>query len=408
MNRTVSVIIPAYNQAHYLGLAIQSALDQQVHDVEIVVVDDGSTDNTRQVAQAFTDTRVRYVYQENQGLSAARNTGIRLATGQFITFLDSDDLFLPEKLTLLMAEMAQRPFLGFVAGEAILIDEANNHLPHRMDAGLPQDSRELLLGNPLHVGSVLVRREWLAQAGDFDESLRACEDWDMWLRLARCGCQMAFVAQPVSLYRVHQAQMTRQAERMRTAMLAVLDKFFADDNAEIVRWQPLKDKAYAAAYVRAAARAYHAGGFADASADLATAVTLDPTLLQNEAQPLVNQLNGWANAPMADDPLAYLEGVYHHLPTSLQVLVQRRNRELGEVALRQAFTAYRAGDYQQVRSLVWQAIRYQPQIVLNRGALSIWIRSEFKRDVAGETAVAATKATTKVVNSSTTLKQRTP
>ncbi len=114
----VSIIIPAYNQARYLGAAVQSALDQTYANVDVLVADDGSTDDTAQVAQQFTDPRVRYIYQENRGLSGARNTGIRHATGDFLTYLDSDDLFLPQKLEILLPALQAQPHLGLVAGQA--------------------------------------------------------------------------------------------------------------------------------------------------------------------------------------------------------------------------------------------------------------------------------------------------
>ena len=119
----VSIIVPAYNQSHYLEAAVQSALAQTYADVEVIVVDDGSTDDTRAVAQRLTDSRVRYVYQENRGLPAARNTGIRHARGSLLSFLDSDDLFLPDKVRLLLAAMEADPSLGLVAGQAVVIDE---------------------------------------------------------------------------------------------------------------------------------------------------------------------------------------------------------------------------------------------------------------------------------------------
>ena len=98
---STSVIIPAYNQGRYLSAAIRSVLEQTLQDFEIIVVDDGSSDDTPAVAQAFDEPRVRYIYQENRGLSAARNTGIRQAQGRYLSYLDSDDWFLPRKLELI-------------------------------------------------------------------------------------------------------------------------------------------------------------------------------------------------------------------------------------------------------------------------------------------------------------------
>jgi glycosyltransferase involved in cell wall biosynthesis len=119
----VSVIIPAYNQGHYLGEAIQSVLSQTYQDFEVLVIDDGSTDNTAEIARSFSDPRIQYIYQDNRGLSGARNTGIRHARGEYLTYLDSDDQFLPEKLELLTPNLKPTLELGLVAGQAIPIDE---------------------------------------------------------------------------------------------------------------------------------------------------------------------------------------------------------------------------------------------------------------------------------------------
>ncbi len=256
----IAVIIPAYNQSQYLSQAIQSVLDQTFSDWEAVIVDDGSTDATRSVALSYPDSRLRYVYQENRGLSAARNTGIRNSSAPNLSFLDSDDMFLPEKLTVLLAALEQSPELGLVAGQAVPVDENGKRVGKVMDTPLPDQAERLLLGNPLHVGSVLLRRSWQEQAGFFDESLRSYEDWDMWLRLGHLGCRMGYVNQPVSLYRFHTAQMTRIGAQMTTATFAVLDKLYSNPDLPPA-WQDLHDMAYSQAYLRAAAQAYHAHNY---------------------------------------------------------------------------------------------------------------------------------------------------
>ena len=220
---TVSVIVPAYNQGHYLEECIQSVLKQTYEDFEIIIVDDGSTDNTQEVSTSFSDSRVHYIHQENRGLSGARNTGIKKAKGSYITYLDSDDLFLPKKLEVLIDNFETEPDFGIIAGQAIVINEHGEKLGEVFDTPPPKDHLQFLMGNPLHVGSVLIRYEWQIKAGYFDENLRSYEDWDMWLRLVRAGCNFGWVAQPVSLYRFHPAQMTRDGEQMTTATFEVLD-----------------------------------------------------------------------------------------------------------------------------------------------------------------------------------------
>lgn len=371
----VSVIIPAYNQGHYLAAAIQSALDQTQANVEVLVIDDGSTDDTAQVAQQFTDPRVRYIHQANRGLSGARNTGIRHASGDFLTYLDSDDLFLPRKLELLLGELRARPQLGFVAGQAIPVDETGQPIGKLFDQALPANPTHLLLGNPLHVGSVLLRREWQARVGFFDETLRSYEDWDMWLRLALAGCQMGYVAQPVSLYRFHREQMTRDGRQMTTATFAVLDNFFARPDLPPT-WQDMKARAYSRAHLRAAAQAYRViAAIPEAKTHLQKAVELEPTLMLDYAEPLARVFAGWLELPKHEDGLAYLERIYTHLPPELAMLAQRRAQKVGETAVQHAFTAYTAADLTRARRAIYRAIRYQPRYLFNRGVLAMLART---------------------------------
>ena len=374
MMPTVSAIIPAYNQGHYLGKAIQSVLNQTFADFEIIVVDDGSTDNTRTVVHNFTDPRVRYVHQQNAGLSAARNTGIRHATGAFLTYLDSDDLFLPEKLAILLAKFDAEPELGFCAGQAILIDENDRRIGEIFDKRLPEDSAQLLLGNPLHVGSVMVRREWQERVGFFDETLRSYEDWDMWLRLAIAGCPMGWVEKPVSLYRFHSNQMTSNGQQMTTATFAVLEKLFNQTDLP-PRWHALRDKAYSHAHLRGAAQAYQAEDFAAAAEHLNTAVQLNPDLLADDATTLAKFIAGWANYAKTRNPLAFLEKVYAHLPENLTILRRRRNRDLAAEAIQIAFEAHAKNDAATAKMAASRAFQYQPKWLLNRGAVSVWVKS---------------------------------
>ena len=370
---TVSVIIPAYNQGHYLGEAIQSVLDQTYPDFEIVVIDDESTDNSREVVQGFSDPRVHYIFQENRGLSAARNTGILSATGSLVTFLDSDDRFLPNKLELLGKLLAERPEVGMVAGQAILIDQHGRTLERKTHARLSSDLSMLLLGNPLHVGSILLRRTWLDKVGFFDESLRACEDWDLWLRLALAGCQMVSIDQPVSFYRVHVGQMTREPDRMRNAARAVLDKIYCRPDLPH-EWLEMRDQVYSRYYLVSAAHFYRVGDYAQAMIEMKEAVYLYPEWLANDAEELAKKITVWANDVRVADPLKFLEDVYDHLPEELAVL-RRRRGEIGRMAMQVAFQAYSQGNLATARRAVLRAFRYQPAWMRNRGALSIFIRS---------------------------------
>jgi glycosyltransferase involved in cell wall biosynthesis len=373
----ISVIIPAYNQADYLGESIQSVLHQDYKDFEIVVVDDGSTDNTAQVVREFSDPRVGYVYQENRGLAGARNTGIRNSCGQYLSFLDSDDLFLPENLSLLVTELENNPDVGFVSGQVIPVDENGKPVGKIFENHLPSDPSFLLLGNPVQVGCMMLRRSHQEKVGYFDESLRSYEDWDMWLRLARAGCKMRWLPRPVSEYRFHTGQMTRIGNQMTEATFKVLDKVFADPSLP-ESWQSLKNKAYSNACLRAAAQAYLIRDFERACGYLNRAVELNPDLLCGDARVLADHFISWTDLPKVQQPFQFLEGIFNHLPERIEVLRQNRREHLGRAAIQMAFQAYLNGDYKATRSAVLHAIRYQPYWLMNRGALSIFLRSSFK------------------------------
>ena len=370
----VSVIIPAYNQAHFLQDAVDSVLNGIYADFEIVIVDDGSTDHTRQIAENISDPRVKYVYQENRGLAGARNTGIRNTTGKYIAYLDSDDLFAPEKLEVLAKKLDNEPELGLVAGQNILIGDEGSALGEIFDTPLPQDGARLLLGNPITVGSVLLRREWQEKAGFFDESLRSYEDWDMWLRLAKLGCKMGWVPKPVYYYRFHSAQMTRDDRQMTTATFAVLDKVYQESDLP-PSWLTLRDEAYSHANIRSAAQAYSVRKYDQAKEYLREAVRLNPALSANNAELLAKNIMGWANYSKTSEPLPFLEDIYANLPENLEDLAARKAQDISNIAMQIAFTAYSQGDFSKTRTTLWYAFRQQPRWLLNRGALSLFVRS---------------------------------
>jgi glycosyltransferase involved in cell wall biosynthesis len=370
----VSIIIPAYNQAQYLGKAIQSALGQTYSHLEVLVVDDGSTDDTPGVAQSFNDPRLRYIHQQNRGLSGARNTGIEHSLGEYLTYLDADDLFLPDKLATLVSALQEQPHLGFVAGQAIPIDEHDRQVGAVFASPVPGKPEEWLLGNPLHVGSVLVRREWQERVGRFDETLRSYEDWDMWLRLALDGCRMGWVAQPVAYYRFHRQQMTRIGQQMTQATFAVLDKLFSRSDLP-ASWLAYKDLAYSNAHLRAAMQAYHHLDYAQAQDHLRTAIRLQPELVENHSQELIKRLNAFALSPKNPEPLGFLENIYSHLPSELGELHRNRAKLLAGNAIQYGFEAYRLERSRAARDYLWQGIRLRPAWLLNRGVLSVLLRT---------------------------------
>jgi glycosyltransferase involved in cell wall biosynthesis len=230
---TVTVLIPTYNRACYVGHAIQSVLRQTFRNLELLVLDDGSTDDTETVVRAIRDPRLRYVRCPHRGISATLNTGVREAQGRYIARLDSDDEWLPELLATETAVLDAQPDVGLVYGRAQAMDAAGHPLPFTRGYALrhPGDSfRSMLVDDSTNI-SVVVRRSCFDQAGLFDETLMAHEDWDMWLRVAR-HYRFAFVDATLARFRVHDANLTAPVSAVYPHLLdtrpRVLDKAFAD------------------------------------------------------------------------------------------------------------------------------------------------------------------------------------
>jgi teichuronic acid biosynthesis glycosyltransferase TuaG len=188
IKHTVSVVVPAYNRSHTLADALASALNQTSPVHEILVVDDGSTDNTKELVSRYSSPPVRYIYQENKGPSAARNRGMHEATGSLIAFLDADDVWLPEKLALQLEKFIQNPLLGLCASANYSCDEnLNIKGVHQICPTHPGRIRkELIVKNLFATPTVIIRKDCLDKVGGFDESISFGEDWDMWLRIVDC------------------------------------------------------------------------------------------------------------------------------------------------------------------------------------------------------------------------------
>lgn len=183
LNSLVSVIIPTYNRAKTVRVAVDSVLAQTFKNFELIVVDDGSGDDTAKALKAYGD-RIRVISQPNQGVSAARNAGIALARGGLIAFLDSDDVWLPHKLQAQADFFAANPDAMWQQTEEIWVRNGKRVNPkrrHQKRRGrIFQESLELCLISP---SAVMLRREVLDEFGLFDENLPACEDYDLWLRI---------------------------------------------------------------------------------------------------------------------------------------------------------------------------------------------------------------------------------
>lgn len=219
----VSVIIPSYNYGRYVGQAVDSALAQTYPAIEVIVVDDGSTDDTRERLAAYGN-RIRYVHQQNQGLSAARNTGIREAKGDYLAFLDSDDAFHPHKLELQMAYLRTHPETDLIATDMFSDDKIVWCPVDAAHVPATSVSLEAMAIKPRFApSSVVAHRKCFDAVGVFDTTLRSVEDRDMWLRIAS-QFNMVRLDIPLTWYRVTPGSMSSHPERMEHFELLVLNR----------------------------------------------------------------------------------------------------------------------------------------------------------------------------------------
>jgi len=229
-NRLVSVVISCYNYGDYLRLALKSVLAQTYSNVEVIVVNDGSTDNTEEVAKSFENKlRLTYIPQVNQGHAHAKNTGIRNAHGDFVAFLDADDLWAPDKLSKQLA-CFNKPEVGVVycrmkfigpQGEDRFVDLGTRHLDPRRG----QVSEALFFDNFVPFSSAVVRKEVFSKIGLMDENVKMGNDWDFWLR-ASVDFEFDYVDEELLLYRIgHAGQMSKNQEERQRCSDLIMSKF---------------------------------------------------------------------------------------------------------------------------------------------------------------------------------------
>jgi len=216
---SVSVIIPCYRQAHFLGEAIESVLAQTHPHYEVIVVDDGSPDHTAEVASRYPD--IRYIRQENRGLPGARNTGLRHSRGTYVVFLDADDRLLPEHFETCVSLFRRQPELGLVCGDFRWFGAEGTWHRHTCSDQPDHYAALLRFGFIVPPHSAMVKREAIRAIGGFREELKSSEDRDCWLRMARLypiRCHHQLIAE----YRRHADQMSQKWDVMLSTGVQVM------------------------------------------------------------------------------------------------------------------------------------------------------------------------------------------
>lgn len=247
----VSVVITCYNYGRYLEKCLKSVLDQTYGNIEIIVVDDGSTDNTPEVIAPFRELpNLRYVRQENSGQARAKNVGIRNSCGEFVAFLDADDLWCEDKLEKQMALFGDRS-VGVVYCRARYLDENSVSFEYDMTGRYLQPRRGmvtdwLVFDNFVQFSSTMVRRECLNRFGLFDEGLKMGIDWDLWLRIST-AYRFDYVGEPLFYYRMgHAGQMSRNLEERQRCSDRIMERFLKSYPEAVPAVTRRKSRAYTA------------------------------------------------------------------------------------------------------------------------------------------------------------------
>ena len=229
-NPTVSVVIPTYNRAMLLPRVIQSVLNQTFKDFELIIVDDSSIDNTQEVIKSFEDERIRYIrHEKNKGGSATRNTGIKVAQGEYIGLLDDDDEWLPEKIEKQVNKFKSLSdeFGVVYSGFSYVSEEkgkiVSNIIPTLRGRLYKSLLKRCIVGSP----TPLIKRSCFQKVGFFDETLPSCQDWDMWIRISKCY-GFDFVPDVLAKHYVHGAQVSIDLNAKIVARQKLMEKYWVD------------------------------------------------------------------------------------------------------------------------------------------------------------------------------------
>jgi glycosyltransferase involved in cell wall biosynthesis len=388
----VSVIIPLYNQAKYVCEAIKSVLNQSYGNYEIIVVDDGSTDNGREVVTAFGN-QVRYLWQENQGLGGARNTGICHAQGEFIGLLDSDDSWLPNFLEMMVQLADQSPKAAVYYCSAQGMDGKGNELPEIFGRSVyPSDSlyHQLLRADFLIPSTILMRRAVVIDAGLFEQknrTIHGCEDWDLWLRIAP---EHEFIGTKACLvrYRLHSQSMSTNPSVMQQAVRAVIEKHFGPDDEQWQSWSIEKKRAYGGVYRNhIITSVQRQNDWRSAEVYMYKALQVDPTLCTDldlfYDLAHGNQLAGYRDTAYQlnlEENAAHINQMLKNIFNSFKAteLGGTSRRTLGSANYALGLIAYNTGKRSLSRHYFVSALYYRPELWRDRRLIGISIKSLFR------------------------------
>jgi glycosyltransferase involved in cell wall biosynthesis len=322
----VSVVIPAFNQADFLAETIQSVLTQTFKDFEIIVVNDASPDHTEAVVKQFHDSHLCYIrHEQNRGLPAARNTGMRAAQGELIALLDSDDLFHPEKLQTHVNFLAEHHDVGVTYNSRFELNYSAKTIRSLVRPPVATTLADFVLGFPFTPSDMVIRRDWAGRVNYFDENyVSGGEDLDFPCRLALAGCKFANVDRALNYRRHHSGRIKKRLPARLDDYLRALNTTFSDPRcpADVL---VLRKEAYANRYLEVAMYALFQGETADGRAWIREALALQPAIIEGFPSRLLNLLLSHSIADEGQDHESLLRFVFEQLQPDLPELWDQLN-----------------------------------------------------------------------------------
>ncbi len=357
-------------------------------DYEIIIVDDGSTDDSREVVKQYGE-KIRYIWQNNQGLAGARNTGIRKAKGDLVALLDSDDEWLPNYLEQMVALSEKYPDAQVYYCMAQCMDVDGRDLP-QIVGGPPVDPENLhhvlLRANFIIPSTVMLRRKTIVEAGIFDINLRSCEDWDLWLRLLPTG-KIVGASNKLVRYRVHASSLSTNVEGMQNASRKVIEKHFGTDDGDPASWQLEKRRAFGGVYrYQCITYVQRQNNWDACLLPMQKALQTDPSLAIDldffYELGLGSQQVGYRGVSDVQDQegnVLRLEKCVHALPNTPD-MSSVRNQAIGTSEYALGLITYGSGRRSASRRFFFKAIVYRPGLLFDIRLISNYFKSFIHRD----------------------------
>jgi hypothetical protein len=373
---TVSILMTVLNVENYVDRAISSVLDQTYKDFELIIIDDGSTDNTWAIVSAYAaiDTRiVALCNEQNLGTSCALNKGLELVRGEYITRQDGDDLSMPQRLAMQVDFLSTHPKVGAVGTAISIIDDKDELVATRILPATNDEIQQTLLDYMCFCGpTLLVRARHLHDMRfTFDRELSYSEDYDLCLRLAEVT-ELANLIEPLYLYRQHSNSVSYQKRYQQMFRKAVALERAIHRRCDS-RPTPNALTNVARDYLRAAILAYTTNQVVEAQDSLNRAFAANPSLLSTG-----NIIEEWVQKltprDSTDDAFIFTESLFLHLFPKSRHLTLLKNRLLSKLHMHEVFTGLSNGQFGAVDEHLWPGIHNDPRWLMNRGVLSLMIK----------------------------------